>query len=148
MKKFITWLESLHAPIWVDVLRMITGILLVYKGLVFMNNIEGFANDISSVGWIFIAAHLAQVIIFVHLVCGAVLVLGAYTRVMSLLNIPILAGAVLFNLQKLMLQADYMELPVALITLALLVLVFFMGGGEWSLDHKRKGKPMTHAGMH
>lgn len=143
MKKFMTWLESLNAPLWVDVLRIIVGILIVYKGVEFMSNMESFASDISSVGWIYIAAHLAHVIIFVHLVCGAILLFGGYTRLMSLLNIPILAGAVVFNFKKMLLSADYMELPLAIVTLILLIIVFFMGGGEWSLDYKRRARKQS-----
>ena len=137
MEKFIAWLESLKAPLWVDVLRIVAGIAIVYKGIVFVSDFQSFTGEISTVGWIYIAAHLGHAIIFVHLVCGPVLLFGAYTRVMSLLNIPILAGAVVFNYQKMMVSSDT-EFPLTVGILVFLIITFFYGGGEWSLDYKRK----------
>jgi putative oxidoreductase len=127
----------MNAPVWVDFLRVAVGAFIVFKGVVFVLNIDLFVANISSVGWIYVAAHLAHVIIFVHLVCGVVLVAGAYTRVMSLLNIPILAGAVIFNYKKMLTADNYMELEIAIGVLVVLILVFIMGGGRFSLDGKR-----------
>ena len=86
-----------------------------------------------------VAAHLAHAILFVHLVSGIILVLGAATRIMSGVNIPILAGAVLFNVQNLLNVGDnYIELEMAAVALLGCILVFFMGGGRFSLDGRKK----------
>lgn len=138
LDSFNRWLDSRHPPIWVDVLRIVVGLFIVYKGAIFTLNYESFTAHIASVGWIFIAAHLGQVIIFIHLVCGTILTLGAYTRVMSMLNIPIVAGAVVFNYKRLLTAENYMELPVAILVLALLILVFLYGSGRLSLDQRRR----------
>jgi uncharacterized membrane protein YphA (DoxX/SURF4 family) len=90
------------------------------------------------VGWVLIAAHLAHAILFIHLVSGIVLLLGAATRLMSLVNIPILAGAVVFNYKNLLNVENYMELDLAIVALLLLILVFFMGSGQYSLDEMRR----------
>lgn len=71
-----------------------------------------------------------------------VLTLGAATRLMSLANIPILAGAVIFNYKQVLASHNYMEFDMALIVLAALILVFFMGGGRFSLDYRRKKADM------
>ncbi|MBL6447315.1 DoxX family protein [Fulvivirga sp. 29W222] len=138
VNKFNHWLDSIHPPIWVDFLRIAVGLFIVYKGAIFTINFESFTENIASVGWIFIAAHLGQVIVFVHLVCGIILILGAYTRLMSFLNIPILAGAVIFNYKMMLTSDNYMELPMAVIILALLILVFITGSGKFSLDERQK----------
>lgn len=138
VNKFNNWLDSIHPPAWIDFLRIAVGLFIVYKGAIFAINFESFTENIASVGWIFIAAHLGQVIIFVHLVCGIVLVLGAYTRLMSMLNIPILAGAVIFNYKMMLTSQNYMELPMAIIVLGLLILIFITGSGKFSLDQRQK----------
>ncbi len=138
MNKFITWLTSINAPVWVDPIRIIVGAFIFYKGIIFANNFESFTENIASVGWVLVAAHLAHAILFIHLVSGIVLMLGAATRIMSMVNIPILAGAVVFNYKNLLNVGNYMELDLAIIALLMLILVFFMGGGRFSLDYRRK----------
>ena len=60
---------------------------------------------------------------------------GALTRWMCLLNIPILAGAVIFNYKQMLTAENYMEFPMALVILGLLILVAITGSGKFSLDH-------------
>ncbi len=138
MEKFMNWFTSVNAPTWVDPLRILVGGFIVYKGIIFTNNFQSFTANIESVGWYLVAAHLAQAIIFIHLVCGIILILGAATRLMSLVNIPILAGAVIFNYKQLLTADNYMEFEMAIAVLVLLVLVFYMGSGRFSLDYRRK----------
>ena len=138
MNKFINWLTSINAPVWVDPIRIIVGAFIFYKGIVFANNFESFTENIATVGWTLVAAHLAHAILFIHLVSGIVLVLGAATRIMSFVNIPILAGAVLFNYKNLLNVDNYMELDLAIIALVMVTITFFMGGGRFSLDYRKK----------
>ena len=138
MEKFINWLNSIQAPVWIDPIRIAVGAFIVYKGIDFVNHYESFTRNIESVGWIFIAAHFAQAIIFIHLVCGVVLVLGAATRIMSLANIPILVGAVVFNYLKISTSDSYIELETTIGVLAFLILIFFYGAGKFSLDHRHQ----------
>ena len=146
MEKFTNWLTSIHAPVWVDPIRMAVGAFIFYKGMVFTSNFESFTTNIESVGWIFVAAHLAQAIIFIHLVGGIILFLGAATRIMSLVNIPILVGALIFNYKQMLMSHNYMEFEMAIVILVLLTLVFFMGGGWLSLDgYKRRMEEKTGA---
>ncbi len=142
MNKFINWLTSINAPVWVDPIRIIVGSFIFYKGIIFANNFESFTENIASVGWVLVAAHLAHAILFIHLVSGIILALGAATRIMSMVNIPILAGAVVFNYQNLLNVGNYMELDLAIIALLMLILTFFMGGGRFSLDYMRKKREM------
>lgn len=138
MNKFISWLTSIHAPVWVDPIRMLVGAFIFYKGVVFATHFESFTGEIASVGWVLIASHLAHAILFVHLVSGIVLFLGAATRLMAFVNIPILIGAVIFNIKNLLNVGNYMELDLAIIALVMLILVFFMGAGRFSLDEMRR----------
>lgn len=142
MKKIIDWLTAIKAPIWVEPIRMAIGVFIVFKGIVFTRNFESFTANIESVGWIFVAAHLAHAIIFIHIVGGILLTLGAATRIMSLINIPILAGAVIFNYLQMLNSNNYMEFEMALVLLAGLILTCIMGGGRFSLDHRMRALDM------
>ncbi len=139
-KKFDSWLDSLRAPIWMDVIRIFLGVFLIYKGTVFALNFETFTDNISSIGWTYIAGHLAQYILFVQLLGGLMLILGAYTRSMCLLNIPILVGAIVFNYKRILTPENYMELPMAIVVLVLLIVLFFFGSGRLSLEQIRRDR--------
>lgn len=128
-------IESINPPILVDFLRIALGGFITYKGIVFASNFDSFTANIQSVGWIFVAAHLAHAIIFIHMAGGIILMCGAITRGMCLLNIPILAGAVIFNYKQMLTADNYMEFPVAVVVLGLLILVAITGSGKFSLDH-------------
>jgi putative oxidoreductase len=134
MKSFITWMSIVKAPIWVDFLRIVVGAFIVYKGIIFTINFHDFTKDIRSEGWLMVASHMAHAIIFIHLVCGSLLTLGVASRWMSLLNIPILTGAVLFSYQKMTEGKGYLELETTLGVLAVLLLIFYFGSGRLSLD--------------
>ena len=131
-------LKSYDPPILIDLLRIATGGFIVYKGIVFATNFQSFTGDIETVGWILIAAHMGQGIIFVHIVGGSLLLLGGATRLMSLLNIPILAGAVLFNYKKMLTVDNYMELSTTIILLVILLVILMAGSGRLSIEKMRK----------
>jgi len=132
-----TWLGERHAPAGMDVIRMLLGIFIVYKGILFTINFRVFTESIESIGWAFIAAHVAQYILFIHVVGGLLIIFGAYTRPMCLLNLPILMGAVVFNTQRYF-SMESMELPVAIIILVLLAIFLIYGGGRISVDELRR----------
>ena len=127
-------MKSLHAPIWLDFLRAIVGVFIVIKGYQFTANFESITQIVGSMGMVLLAAQLAYYIVFAHLIGGALIALGAYTRPMSLLNIPILLGAVIFNARSFLTMDDFMELPIAIGVLIVLIVVSFYGGGKYSLD--------------
>jgi uncharacterized membrane protein YphA (DoxX/SURF4 family) len=132
-----------HHPRWLVILRVALGLLLFAKGITFISNttllerlLSGSAFA-SSIGW------LAIVITWANLLGGFMLTVGLMTRLVALLQIPILLGAIIFiNAQKGGFAADS-EFPLA--TVALLLLIFFLieGGGPLSLDGyfgKNKGR--------
>ncbi len=91
----------------------------------------------SSVGW------LAIVITFANLLGGFMLTVGLVTRLVALLEIPILLGAIIFiNAQKGGFAAES-ELGLAVVVLLLLIFFLIEGGGPLSLDgyfNKNRGR--------
>ena len=142
MGGFIEKLRTYNPPILVDFLRIAVGGFIVYKGIIFAINFQSFTENIETVGWILIAAHLGQIIIFIHVVCGSLLLFGGATRWMALLNIPILVGAVVFNYKKMTMVDNDMELNTTVILLVGLILILLTGSGRLSIESMRKKEDM------
>lgn len=131
---FTQWLvEYRHYSI--EVLRIILGILLFYKGYYFVENIDviyGLIEDnlqISS----FVIAHY---VVAAHLVGGLMIIFGLFTRLTVAVQLPILMGAVFFINPRNIYLDTASELEYSILVLVLLIVFFFYGGGKWSLDHQ------------
>ncbi len=101
--KLVSWGDQ-HQPKILDLIRMVLGLLLLVKGIVFLNK----------------GAYLRDLII------------GLFTRLASLLQLPIVFGAVFFvNILSSFVNS---ELWLSVLVLALLVMYVFIGSGPLSLD--------------
>jgi putative oxidoreductase len=127
--------SATHHPRWFVVLRVALGVCLFAKGIVFISNsvlLEQLLADSpigGNPGWLLI------VISWANLLGGFLLIIGLLTRWVALLELPILAGAILFiNAQKVGF-AVYSESGLAIAVFLLLVLFLVEGGGPLSLDH-------------
>ncbi|HPI80774.1 MAG TPA: DoxX family protein [Cyclobacteriaceae bacterium] len=134
-----------HRPGWLDFFRIALGIFITYKGFEFMLNIEALESTTAGMAVMFSAAAVAQYIIFAHALGGPLLVFGLYTRIVSLIQVPILIGAVVFvNYPKgFFSMGNHMELEVSLIVLAGLIVFMVFGGGKFSVDEKRRKDKAT-----
>ncbi|SHG86905.1 DoxX family protein [Pedobacter caeni] len=138
------WGDVHHAK-WLDVIRIVLGLLIFSKGiaivsntavlqdLLLQNNVFGFSGMMASV-----AIHIVG---FVHLVGGILITLGLLTRFAVVIQIPILLCAVFFvNLSR-GFSILNSELWLSVIVLLLLVLFWVIGSGPFSVDHQMKRKP-------
>jgi uncharacterized membrane protein YphA (DoxX/SURF4 family) len=123
-----------HHPRWLVVLRVGLGVCLFAKGITFMSNTVLMDQFMSSspyagnVGW------LAILITWANLLGGVMLTVGLLTRLVALLQVPILAGAIVFiNTQKSGFAAQS-ELGLAVLVLLLLIFFLVEGSGPLSLD--------------
>lgn len=123
-----------HHPKYMDIVRIALGVFLVFKGIEFATNSSTFSAVMSRQlpfsGLLLLL--LSHYIIFAHIVGGFMLAVGLLTRVVCLLQLPILLGALIF------VSWDVMEhFPgffITLVILALLVWFCIIGSGPWSLD--------------
>jgi putative oxidoreductase len=125
-----------HHPSWFIIFRIALGICLFAKGISFMSNAAMLDQWLiakpylsKSSGW------LPILITWMNLLGGFFLIVGLQTRLVAILELPILIGAIIFvNSQNsgLAQQSD-LALPI----LVLLGLIFFVieGGGPLSLDN-------------
>jgi putative oxidoreductase len=144
IQKIEHWGDVHHAK-WLDVIRIVLGVLIFSKGvaivsntaalqdMVLQNNTFGFAGFMSS-----FALHIVG---FVHLVGGLFITIGLLTRFAAVLQIPILVCAVFFvNLSRGFSPLNN-ELWLSIIVLLLLILFWIVGSGPYSVDHAMKKRP-------
>lgn len=129
-----------HRPGFLDFFRIALGVFITYKGAVFASNIESLEMTVQGLNMAFLGIVLAHYVIFAHLLCGPLIVFGVFTRIMCLVQIPILLGAIiLVNAPKGFLSVgNHMELEVSLVVLAGLVVFVVFGAGRFSIDEKRR----------
>ena len=134
-KKVGAWGDR-HHPKILDILRMILGIFLLFKGIVFFNNAGYLRYLILDSGAIKGSPTMISAIIYyvtyMHVLGGGLIVLGLYTRLWALLQLPIVFAAVFF----VNITAPYVnsELWLSILVLALLCVFVILGSGPFSLD--------------
>jgi uncharacterized membrane protein YphA (DoxX/SURF4 family) len=136
-----------HHPSFIDFFRMILGAFITYKGLDFITNMDQLEMTASGFNVWFAGASIAHYIVFVHILGGPLLAVGLFTRIICLLNVPVLIGAViLVNYPKGFLSmGNHMELEISILVLAGLILFMIFGGGKFSIDARRKRDEEEHA---
>ncbi len=131
------WAES-RRELWLDCVRIYLGLGLFVRGLILVFNVKTdlFVDLLakSDQPWI-ISGAILHYVALAHFVGGAMLALGFLTRIAALVQIPILAGAVMFVHRGEGLLAVSQSLEFAALVLALLVVFLINGSGKLSLDH-------------
>ena len=139
-----------HHPKWLDLIRIVLGIFLCYKGFQFLNNMGellGLMTNRLSFN-AFAVTMLGHVVVFVHILGGFLLALGVLTRFACLIQIPILIGAVFFVNSTNNLLSPISETWQALLVLVLLFVFLVVGNGAWSFEwfvqHDKPHKRVSH----
>lgn len=129
-----------HRPGFLDFFRIALGAFITYKGVVFASNIESLKMTVEGLNMAYLGIVLAHYVIFAHLLCGPLIVFGVLTRIMCLVQVPILIGAiVLVNAPKGFLSVgNHMELEVSILVLVGLIVFMVFGAGKFSIDEKRR----------
>jgi putative oxidoreductase len=135
-------------PLLLTILRVGLGLILMAKGINFIRDstlLERLLYDGETLARS--QTHSLPIIIgWANLLGGVMLVIGMWTRVMALLQLPILVGAVVFiNIQKEGFAAEN-ELTMAIVALILAVFFLLEGSGRYSVDGylERNRGPQSH----
>jgi uncharacterized membrane protein YphA (DoxX/SURF4 family) len=121
-----------HHPQWLDIVRILLGVFLCYKGVDFLMNMGSMLSLITnkmSFGS-FSSMLMSNYIAFAHMLGGILLILGVLTRFACLIQIPILLGAIFFVNTDLYRPFSTLILPIAVLLLLICFLV--LGNGRWS----------------
>lgn len=122
-----------HHPQWLDIIRILLGAFLCFKGVDYLMNMGTMLNLLTnnmSFGS-FTSMMMSNYISFAHLLGGILLILGVLTRFACLLQIPILLGAVFFVNNSL--YRPFSEMALAILVLLLLILFLIVGNGPVQL---------------
>ena len=131
-----------HRPGFLDIFRIALGIYITYKGVVFASNIESLELSVEGLTMLFTGVVLAHYVIFAHLLCGPLIIFGVLTRIMCLVQVPILLGAVFFiNAPK----GFSLELEISVVILFALIVFIVFGAGKYSIDEKRRQEKRENA---
>ena len=124
-----------HHPRWVDIIRILLGIFLIYKGidfLVHMSRLIGIMGITGRKFGDFVYMLAGTYVVFVHLLGGLALVLGMFTRAACIIQIPVLLGAVFFVNSNRQLLQPYSEMVLSVVVLLLLIYFLVVGNGPLS----------------
>ena len=128
--------DSRNFPKWLTLFRVVLGIILLVKGISFFYDSTAIESMMHRKGWNMFdtnAQTLSFIITYVNLLGGLFIVTGLFTRWVSIVQIPILIGAVIFNIEA-GISFSNKELVLSAITLLLLIVFVIKGSGAISAD--------------
>jgi uncharacterized membrane protein YphA (DoxX/SURF4 family) len=141
VEKIEAWGDR-HHPKWLDILRVLLGVVILAKGYYFISHTDGLQQMIANSQFGYVSFMLAHYIAFAHLIGGILIAVGLITRIAVLFQLPVLMGAVIFfNSHTGLFSENSTELWLSLIILFLLCFFLVEGSGPWSIDEYMKRHP-------
>jgi len=137
ISKIRTWGDH-HHPQWLDYFRILLGLVLIWKGVAFMINLDAF-NSLMNKTNLIAAASIslaAHIVIVLHIIGGLLIAIGSRTRTSCLLNIPILFFAVFFVNAREDIFRPYAEIWLSSFVLIGLICFLIEGDGIISIEHE------------
>lgn len=123
-----------HHPAWTDALRIMLGTILVLKGISFISDTTYLAHLVGGLKFDLWSVMIVHYVAFAHLFGGFLIAVGCLTRLMCILQLPILVAAVLFvNISRGFSPLNS-ELWLSLLVLILLLTFIVLGSGRFSMD--------------
>jgi putative oxidoreductase len=130
---------DLHHPKWLDIIRIVLGMIIFTKGIIFISS-TNVQQD-----WIFhnstfdfsglLAVVLIHIVAFAHVIGGMLIIAGLLTRLSVVIQMPIVLGAMFFvNITKGLTFVNT-ELWLSVIVFIMLVVIWIAGSGTFSADH-------------
>ncbi|MBD0296998.1 MAG: DoxX family membrane protein [Flavisolibacter sp.] len=127
---------SVSQPGLLSILRIILGLILIWKGINFIRNTAAVKQMVEQTG-IGVFSHssgaIALLVTIFTLLCGFFILVGLFTGVASIIQLPIIIVALFFiNLKNI--ERNGFELVLTVIVLVLLILFTVKGSGPFSAD--------------
>jgi uncharacterized membrane protein YphA (DoxX/SURF4 family) len=113
--------------------RLAVGLLLLLKGIYFVSNSHHLLRMVNETNMGIGAQFLVPYITFAHMFGGAFIILGLLTRVAIILQLPIVIGALYYNLASNEFGTG-LELILSTLVLVGLIYLFLKGSGTISMD--------------
>lgn len=134
LKLTIPWLDERYDRAYA-LIRIYLGVALLVRGWILIADSSAFVDlaEGQNIGWLFTFA-LVHYVIIAHLIGGLMMAAGLLTRIASLVQIPILLGAVFLIHFQTGLAATGQSLELSVLVLFLLAVFFTFGSGVLSVD--------------
>ncbi len=134
IKKLNKWANS-HTSLPLDLIRILLGSFLIYKGINFSTHTEYLYDILNPLDEYLGKVFLVHYVTMAHMTGGILIIIGLLTRVAAAIQIPALVGAVLINFIGVMNAGN---LVTALVVLAISIFFVFYGSGKHSVDYALK----------
>ena len=130
LQQLRTW-SAAHHPRWLVIIRIGLGLFLLAKGINFMRDAALLDRLLyGSAGLMENETHwLPLIITWANLLGGFMILIGLWTRLVALLQLPILIGAIIFINSQRGGFAPESELGLAILTLVLVIFFLIEGSG-------------------
>ncbi len=139
MDSLTSWTDR-HHPKWLDVLRILLGVVLFMKGLSFIIDKEMAQQILHDNHFDFISVLVLHYVIIFQMAHSVLIAVGLITRVAIAAQFPIVLGAVILIATTGSFAPLDSDLWLALMLLFLLVFFFVFGPGPLSVDAVLKRK--------
>lgn len=121
-----------HTNVFTDVLRIATGLFLLFKGLQFSFQ-TNYLSDIIKNSTLGSGLFLEHYIAMAHIAGGLLVAMGLLTRWSLIVQLPIFLGAILINFIGVMNMSNLIQ---AFAVLAASLFFIIYGSGKHSADHE------------
>jgi putative oxidoreductase len=140
IRKSDTWrVEHSHSKVLAG-LRIVLGLLLIYKGIYFAYNTGEIQSMLATSNFGFGTVAMAHYIVMIHFAGGVMIATGFLTRVAILFQLPILIGAILFVNAERGVFSVYSEFLLSVVVLLMLLFFLYYGSGMYALETYLKRK--------
>lgn len=123
-----------HTSIAIDVVRIVTGLFLIFKGLQFSFQTH-YLSDLVRSGGLGTGLIMEHYIAMAHIAGGFLVAMGLITRWALIVQLPIFVGAVLINFTGVMNTSELIQAAGVLISSLFFI---FYGSGKHSADYSLK----------
>ena len=124
-----------NVPNWVAIVRVVLGVCLIYKGIDFIQNKDQLESYFMQSSLLKNLVWSVDLLPWIHIIGGIFILVGFFTRFWSLIQIPIVLGAVVFVNITETAKVAQSELPLSFLILVLVIIFYIEGGGYMSLDN-------------
>lgn len=123
-----------HTNIAIDVVRIVTGLFLIFKGLQFSFQTNYLADIVRTSG-LGTGLILEHYIAMAHIAGGFLVAMGLITRWSLIIQLPIFVGAVVINFIGVMNVSELLQASAMLLSS---IFFIFYGSGKHSADYSLK----------
>lgn len=129
--KLNRWANAHTNPL-TDVLRLMFGAFIFYKGILYLTQTEVLYSIFKTVGGEGAYFFMVHYVALSHLCGGLFIMMGLITRLSALMQLPILLGAIVFNILG---SLSNLSLAEAVITFIICIFFVLYGSGKHSVDY-------------